>query len=574
MQVDGSSKKDNTRIVVEEIPDGFDYEKLGRKRPVIFKSAWTEAGFIASMVTSLAMAEFFVGGFQVLIPGISDDLDIPQASQTWLSSVITLVAGSFLFPCARLADMFGGYVVFHGGIVWAVVWSIISGFSNTFIMLVFCRAMQGLGAAAFLPAGISLIGRTYRPGPRKNLVFSLYGAMVPMIFFAGTMCGGMVQQYLTWGWYFWLAAVILTPALCISLLTAPRDYAEARKSGNSMDWWGICTMVPGLILVIYAITDSRRYGWTSPQIVATLATGVGFLVAAVFVEGWVASKPLVPPEIFQVKDMKKMLGILALKFGVYSVFLFYANLYIKSVLGQDPMTTSLWFGPWAAGGVILSISSGLLLHILPGQAILIVTGVAEIVAVLLFALLPENPNYWAWVFPALLAEGACISVLSSISNVFMTTSLPRHLLGLAGALIFVAAYLASAFLLAIMAVAVGVFEQRGWERKQQHKGVFWITLGLACVALILDLFIKLPKATCEKMEEATQSKNIESESDLSGYEDQSVFTTPTDQQSINEEAGVNEPSEEYTNEPNISKKKEAKDDEKVVSIHEVLRDFI
>ncbi|KAM5347944.1 hypothetical protein ACJ41O_007768 [Fusarium nematophilum] len=525
--MDSSSKEADIRITVEDIPEEFNLEKLGRKRPEIFKSAWSEAGFVISMVTSLAMAEFFVGGFQVLIPGISDALDIPEASQTWLSSVITLVAGSFLFPCARLADMFGGYVVFHTGILWAVIWSIISGFSNSFIMLVFCRAMQGIGAAAFLPAGVSLIGRTYRPGPRKNFVFSLYGAMVPMVFFAGTMCGGMVQKYLTWGWYFWLAAMILAPTFCVSLLAAPRDYAEAMKGGNKMDWWGIGTMVPGLLLIIYAITDSRRYGWAAPQIAATLAVGIFFLIGAIYVEGWVASKPLVPPEIFQVKDMKKMLGVLSLKFGVYSVFLFYANFYIKSILGKDPMTASLWFAPWAAGGMILSISSGLLLHILPGQAILIATGVAEIVAVLLFAVLPDNPNYWAWVFPALIAEGACISVLSALSNVFMTTSLPRHLLGLAGALVFGVAYLASAFFLAIVAVAVGVFESRGWDMKAQHKGVFWITVGIACVALILDLFIKLPKAGCEKVE-AAQPKQVDSESDLSGCESQSVFATPLD----------------------------------------------
>ncbi|KAF4465079.1 major facilitator superfamily transporter [Fusarium albosuccineum] len=561
---------------MEEVPDEFDFEKLGRKRPEVFKSTWTEVAFIISMVTSLTMVEFFVGGFQILIPGLSEALDIPQASQSWPASVITLVAGSFLFPCGRLADMYGGYVVFHAGILWTIVWSAVTGFSPNFFMLVICRAMQGLGAAAFLPGGISLLGRTYRPGPRKNLVFSIYGAMTPTVFFAGTMLGGVVQEYLSWGWYFWIAALILTPCLCVSLLTAPRDYAEARKGGNTMDWWGIGTVIPGFMLLIYAITDSGRAGWAAPEIITTLALGVAFLAAAVFVEGWVSSSPLVPAEIFQVKDMGKMIVSIFLKCGVYAIFVFYANFYIKSVLGKDAMTAALWFTPWAVGGMIVSISGGLLLHILPGQAILLFTGITPVLAVLLFALMPDNPNYWAWVFPAVTAEGACVSVLWAVSNVFMTSNMPRRLLGLAGALVFVAAYLGSAFFLAIASVAIEIFEQKGWDVKKQDKGIFWIAFGIACVALILDFFIKLDKAGCQK-EEDVQPKKLESNFDLSGSESPSVFATPVDQRSINEETVVNEEaaaSEEKNEQHAIVSGKTDVKDEKAVSVHEVLRDFI
>lgn len=254
-----------------------------------------------------------------------DALDIPEASKTWPSSVITLMAGAFLFPCGRLADMYGGYLVFHAGIIWFVVWTVITGFSNSFMMLVCCRAMEGIGAAAFLPAGMSLLGRIYRPGPRKNLVFSLYGALSPLGFFVGMVVGGMSQELLTWGWYFWLGSIVIMVCCVGSLLTAPRDYAEARKSGVAMDWWGLSTMVPGLVLFIYAVTDSRQLGWSAPQIIITLVVGPSFLGAAVYVEGWKATSPLIPPAIFKVKSMKRMLVTLFLIWGVYAIFLFYAN---------------------------------------------------------------------------------------------------------------------------------------------------------------------------------------------------------------------------------------------------------
>lgn len=256
-----------------------------------------------------------------------EPFDIPPESQTWPSSVLTLVAGASLFPLGRLADMIGGYATFHGGMIWFTLWTIIAGFSTNFIMLVICRAMEGLGAAAFLTAGISLLGRSYRPGPRKNLVFSLYGALAPMGFFSGILVGGMAQDLLTWRWYFWIGGIICGVCTIGTLLTAPRDYAEAKEMDVKMDWWGLCTTVPGLMLVIYAITDSSHApnGWASPQIIVTFVIGILFLAAAVYVEGWVAESPLIPPDIFQVKYMKRMLCCLFLTWGVFATYLFYAN---------------------------------------------------------------------------------------------------------------------------------------------------------------------------------------------------------------------------------------------------------
>lgn len=271
--------------------------------------------------------DFFLGGFQVVLPGLLDPLNIPENSQTWPSSVLTLVAGSLLFPCGRLADMYGGYAIFHGGMLWFILWTVIAGFSRDFLMLVVCRAMQGLGAAMFLPSGISLLGRIYRPGPRKNFVFSLYGALGPMGFFLGIIVGGMAQDTLTWRWYFWLGSILAGICCAGSALTSPRDYAEARKRGVTMDWWGLCTTVPALVLIIYAVTGSREavQGWASPHIIATLVIGILFLAAAIYVEGWKASAPLVPPEMFRIKYMKRMLLALFLTWGAFAIFLYYAN---------------------------------------------------------------------------------------------------------------------------------------------------------------------------------------------------------------------------------------------------------
>lgn len=70
----------------------------------------------------------------------------------------------------RLSDMYGGKRLFVFGVGWLFIFSILGGTARTDLVLIFARALQGLGPAAFLPSSVMLLGSVYRPGPRKNLV--------------------------------------------------------------------------------------------------------------------------------------------------------------------------------------------------------------------------------------------------------------------------------------------------------------------------------------------------------------------------------------------------------------------
>lgn len=121
-----------------------------------------------------ALQEYYVSGFNVLVPAIVKALDINEDSSTWPASAFSLVVSCFLLPMGRLSDMYGGKRLFVLGVGWLVIFSILGGIARTELMLVFARALQGLGPAAFLPSSVMLLGSVYRPGPRKNLVSYYY----------------------------------------------------------------------------------------------------------------------------------------------------------------------------------------------------------------------------------------------------------------------------------------------------------------------------------------------------------------------------------------------------------------
>ncbi|UPK94857.1 hypothetical protein LCI18_005792 [Fusarium solani-melongenae] len=456
-----------------------DVEKLGRQRPDVFKSIWAELGFGISVFCSMLLAEFFVSGFHVILPPLAKELDIPQASQTWPSSVFSLVTGAMLLPMGRLGDMYGGYLVFNGGLLWFFIWALIAGFSKNYIMLIFCRALQGLGPAAYLPGGVMLMGKIYRPGPRKNLIFALYGAFAPLV------------------------------VTVISLLAVPFDY-NRKRTDMSMDWWGVTTIVPGLVLIVYALTDSShaRNGWATPHIIATLVLGVILLAVAWYVETHKARHPLLPADLFAPKCMKRLTAALFMSFGTFGIFLFYSSFYIELVLHKSPLTTAIWYIPLFAGGLLIGTVGGFTLHFLPGRLLLFISCLANATSMLLFALMPENPNYWAWVFPPMVCCTMGIDITFTVSNIFLTTNMPSHRQGLAGALINSILFLGISFFLGIADIAVGQTAHLGL--RQSYKVAFWMAFGVASVPLLFLPFLKIGSAKSDlTLEERQKLQKLE-----------------------------------------------------------------
>jgi len=394
--------------------------------------------------------------------------------------------------------MYGGYPVYLAGLAWFAVWSLIAGFSQNKLMMDFCRALQGLGPAAFLPSGIMLIGSVYRPGPRKNIVFSLYGGSAPLGFFTGVFFAGLTGSFLDFGWYFWIGTILIFTTIIPAYLTIPSDIQERRAMGVRMDWLGSALIVSGLILVVFATTDASHapQGWKTPYIYVLLIVGAALLGAAFCVEGWVAKTPLLPFDLFKIPHLSALFIALVFSDGVLGVFLLYSTLYMQDIMGATPLQVAAWYVPMCTGGCIISVLGGYVLHLLPGTILILVAGLGWVLTSLLFALAPEGANYWAYVFPAMIAATIGIDITFNVANIFITTSLSQSRQGLAGALINSLLYLGIALLLAFADVTQTQTGHLGL--KGSYQAVFWYELGCAVLALVIMLgFVRIKKAKSE-----------------------------------------------------------------------------
>ncbi len=441
------------------------------------------------------MEEYFVSGFNVILPTLLVRLDIPQTGAVWPAAAFALVTAAFLLPFGRLSDKYGAYPIFIFGLTWFCVWSVIVGFSINELMLDFCRALQGLGPSAFLPSGVALMGNMYRPGPRKNLVFSLYGGSAPLGFFFGIFIAGLTGQFLRFGWYFWIGAILLSTTTVAAMLTVPNDFQEHKKMKVEMDWLGSALIVSGLVLVVFALTDSAGAPsqWRTPYIYTLLILGSLLLGLAVYVEGFVAKNPLLPFDLFCIPYINPLFIALFFSYGCLGTFLLYGTLYMQDILGASPLQVSAWFSPMCVGGILISILGGYFLHLVPGTLLVVAAGLGWIVPSVLFAVAPPGANYWAYVFPSMVCATIGIDITFNVANIFITTNLSSKRQGLAGALINSLLYLGISVLLAFAGFVQTETASLGLKRSYQS--VFWYQLACATTALVIMAgFVRLRKA--------------------------------------------------------------------------------
>lgn len=171
---------------------------------------------------------------------------------------------------------------------------------------------------------------------------------------------------------------------------------------------------------------------------------------------------------------------------------------------MSPLLAAAWFTPLAVGGVILAVGGGLVLHILPNRVLLVISQVGFLLSVLLFALIPDGHSsgrstssiYWAYVFPAMICGTIGVDITFNITNVFITTAMPRRLQSTASGVINSLLYLGMAFWLGVAELAVSTTVRGGHlDESGQYRIGFWTGVGLAGVALVLAAMVRMGKAS-------------------------------------------------------------------------------
>jgi EmrB/QacA subfamily drug resistance transporter len=357
----------------------------------------------------------------VALPSIQADLGFSGTSLAWVVNAYLLTFGGFLLLGGRLGDLFGHRRLFLIGIAFFTAASIACGLSTTQGLLVSARAIQGLGGAVVSAVALSLIMNLFTEPAERAKAMGVFGFVLAGGGSIGVLLGGVLTDLLSWHWIFLVNVPIgvVVYALCLRLLPAERGQAE----GGRLDVAGAVTVTASLMLAVYAIVNGNDKGWTSSQTLGLLAAAAVLMALFLGIESRVRA-PLVPLEIFRLRNVATANAVGILWAAAMFSWFFMSALYLQKVLGYSPLKVGLAFLPanLIMGAFSLGLSAKLVMRF--GFRAPLATGLLLAAAgLVVFARAPVDGTFLVDVLPSmiLLAFGAGLAfnpvLLAAMSDV-------------------------------------------------------------------------------------------------------------------------------------------------------------
>jgi len=311
------------------------------------------------------MAGMFLSALDQSVVGtamrtIADDLH-GLSAQAWVTTAY-LITSTIATPIyGKLGDIFGRRYLFITAISIFVVGSVISGFASSMYELAAFRAIQGIGAGGLFALALTILADIVPPRERAKYqgmflaVFGTSSVLGPLI---GGMFAGIDSLFgiTGWRWIFLMNLPIGLVALflVLSFLHIPHHAAVSKV----IDWWGVVTIIVGVVPILIVAEQGREWGWTSLSSISAYVVGVVGIVSFILIERKMGDDALLPLKLFQSRtfSLTTLLGVVV-GIGMFGGMIS-LPLVLQIVYGASPTESGYLMIPMVLGLMTSSIVSG------------------------------------------------------------------------------------------------------------------------------------------------------------------------------------------------------------------------
>ena len=340
----------------------------------------------------------------VALPSIQADLGFSQAGLAWVVNAYLIAFAGLLLLAGRLGDLAGRRNVFLAGLATFTAASLLCGLAANREMLVGARFLQGMGGAATSAVILGMIVTMFPEAREQAKAIGVFAFVASAGAAVGLLAGGILTQVLNWHWIFFVNLPVGAATAIAALRVIERDRGAGYRAGADVP--GALLITGAMMLGVFTIVDpAAQQGWLAAR---TLGLGAGSLalLGAFIIRQKTARHPLMPLRIFSSRavtgaNLVQVLGTA----GMFGMF-FLGSLYLRRILGYDPLQIGLAFLPVAVvmGALSVRYTDRLVMHF--GARKLMFPGLGLIAAGLaLFAMTPADGTYLSYVFPVTLLIG-------------------------------------------------------------------------------------------------------------------------------------------------------------------------
>lgn len=272
----------------------------------------------------------------VVLPTIANYFQTDYALVQWVPTIYLLAICSFILVYGRLGDMLGYKRIFLTGLACFAGASLLCGLSRNIWMLIIFRAVQGLTVAMQMALGLAIVTSAFHPRERGKAI-GIYATAIALGLMLGPVLGGVIAQYLSWRFVFF----INVPIGAVALVWGGRMIPPGeRKPGQRLDMAGAALAFVFLFSIMLYANRGEILGWFS-------GWGLVLLLCAI-VLGWLfvhvekrTEQPMLNLKIFSNRRfsfacLSSMLNFM----GLYTV-VFLTPWYLADALHKDVFSVGM-----------------------------------------------------------------------------------------------------------------------------------------------------------------------------------------------------------------------------------------
>lgn len=460
---------------------------LRSERGPVLLAVMLSTGLVAIDATILATA----------VPSLVEDLG-GFDQFPWLFSVYLLAQAVTVPIYGKLADMVGRRPMMLLGIGLFLLGSLLCGLAWGMTSLIVFRAVQGLGAGAVQPMGMTIMGDIYSLEERAKVqgyIASVWAAAS----LVGPTLGGVFADYASWRWIF----LVNLPLGLVAFWLIQRSFQErVERRGHRIDYAGAVLLTTGGVLLLLGLLEGGHgWAWDSPVSIGVLGASLVLLLVFVRVERR-AAEPVLPLWVFRDRALNVANAVTFLVGVVMLGLSSYVPLFAQGVLGTGAVVGGLVLAGMTLGWPLAASNSGRLYLSRGFRATLVLGSIVTILGGALLTTLDAGSPVW-WVAVPNFVMGLGFGLVASPALVAAQTSVSWESRGVATGANMFARSIGSAVGVAIFgAVANSIVRERAGDATDlEHLPAAVLEPALhavfvlaACVsALLLVVSVLMPK---------------------------------------------------------------------------------
>jgi EmrB/QacA subfamily drug resistance transporter len=328
------------------------------RRPLILAAVMAAMFMIAIEATIVSTA----------MPQIAGQLgDLHFYAWVFGAFLLTQTAATVVF--GKLADVYGRRPVLLIGIAVFLLGSLLCGLAWSMPSLILFRLVQGIGAGAIQPVGLTVIGDLY-PARERGRVQGYLASVWGVSSVAGPLAGGLIIQHLSWPWVFWINLPVGLLAAALFLLFLRE---EVMPRAQKIDAPGAALFTVAVAALMVALTQAGT------AVSSALWPAVVFVVAGVLfvLQERRAADPMLDFQLWTKRPIATTNAATLLSGMAVIGLTAFLPMYVQGVLQSSPLiagfTLTLMVLGWPVGATVAArnfVRFGLRPTLLVGAALL------------------------------------------------------------------------------------------------------------------------------------------------------------------------------------------------------------